>query len=66
MDIEQAKALRSSTQWLEIVKEIQREIDAEITKLYTCSSDQLATIQARISAFEKIKALPQNVVDREE
>ena len=66
MDIEKAKAIRSSSNWEDIQKELDVWIQAELQKTKTCSPDRLIIIQTTISAFEKVKNLPTIVIEREE
>ena len=66
MDIEQAKAIRSSSNWETIQKELDSWIYAEMQKMKTCSEGDLIRIQTTISAFEKVKNLPTVVIEREE
>jgi len=66
MDIEQAKAIRSSSNWEQIRKELDSWINAEMQKMRFCSPDDLIRIQTTIEAFEKVKNLPTVVIEREE
>lgn len=66
MDIERAKAIKVSTDWEAVCKEIDRWIADELSKTRTCSPDQLPKIQATIGAYEEVKVLPDIVIDREE
>lgn len=66
MDIEKAKALQSSSQWEDVLRELDIWIANELQKTKTCTSEKLIIIQTTISAFEKVKSLPSVVIDREE
>jgi hypothetical protein len=66
MDVEAIRALRQSLGWEELVKEIDRLIDSEIVKLKIATPDAVIGIQESIKAFEVIKNLPMNVIEREE
>lgn len=66
MQIEKAKAIRSSTHWEEVLRELDMWISTELQKTRNCSSDQLVVIQTTIKAFEKVKLLPDIVIGREE
>ena len=66
MNIEKAKAIRSSANWEEVQKELDAWISTELRKMRECTEDQLVTIQTTIRAFEKVKLLPDIVIGREE
>ena len=66
MTIEQAKELGQLELWHAYQGEIDRLIDFEAKKLRNCTPDQLVMFQERIRAYEAAKAIPQNVIDREE
>ena len=66
MHIEHAKRIKNSEDWVMICEEIQLRIDAQVNQLKGCGAEELAEIQARIRAFEEIKHLPQDVIEREE
>jgi hypothetical protein len=66
MDIEKAKAIRSSGNWAEVEKELDLWVHAELQKTKRCSPDNLVGIQTTIQAFEKVKNLPTIVVERDE
>lgn len=66
MTLEQARELGQ----LELWKSVQVEIDAlmrfEEHKFRSCKPEELDGIRRVIVAYETIKNLPQNVIDREE
>ena len=66
MNIEKAKEIHSSVLWTEICGEIDIMIKALESKLRNCSVEGLQAIQIEIQSLEKIKRLPQDVIDREE
>ena len=66
MELEKAKEIHSSQNWTEIVNEIDSWIKAEEQKLRVCITEQLSEIQITIKVLEKVKNLPQVVIDREE
>lgn len=66
MDIQVAKELKSSLMWGSVVEEIDRKIHFEALKLRTCTPEELPLIQAKLSAFESLKKLPDDVIEREE
>jgi hypothetical protein len=66
MELEKAKELHSSSLWEEVKNELDFWIRTEELKLRTCVPDQLGNIQQVISAYEKVKKLPDIVIGREE
>ena len=66
MDIEKAKEISSSSNWADIVTELDLWIKSEETKLRYCTPDGLGKIQATINLLETVKRLPQIVIEREE
>ena len=65
MNAEQAKDLMQMEIWRELVKEIDALIRFEEVKFRTVKPDDLKSVQDRIAVYESVKALPQNVIDRE-
>lgn len=65
MDIEKAKEISSSLNWKEVCEEIDYWIHSEVVKLRSCTPEQLAKIQLTIATLEKVKNLPEVVIDRE-
>lgn len=65
MNTETAQELRQSILWTEILKELDTRIIYLMSKLRSCSPEQLVEIQASIRCFEALKNLPQDVIDRE-
>lgn len=65
MDIDRAEELKSSLIWSSVIEEMDRKIFYETTKLKTCKAEDLLLIQARISVFEELKRLPEDVIDRQ-
>jgi len=63
--VKQAEDMKSSLIWSTIVNELERKIYYETQKLRTCSPEELRDIQAKIQAFESLKNLPQDIIDRE-
>ena len=63
MEIEKAKAIRSSGNWEDILKELDVWINNELQKTKICTPEKLIIIQTTISAFEKVKSLPTIVID---
>ena len=66
MNIEQAKEISSSVNWAEIVKELDLWIKEQENKLRSCVPEDLGRIQGMIQLLEKVKNLPQVVIDRDE
>jgi len=66
MNIEKAQEISSSSNWSEICGELDFWISCESKKLRQCVPEQLLTIQMTIAALEKVKRLPQIVIDREQ
>jgi len=66
MDIARAQELKSSLIWSSVVEEMDKKIHYENMKFRTCSAGELSLIQARISIWESLKRLPDDVIDREE
>jgi len=65
MNIEKARAIRSSNHWDDVLKELDIWTSIELQKMRNCSSDQLVVIQTTIKAFEKVKLLPDIVIGRD-
>ena len=66
MEREKAQEISSSILWTEICKELDLWIDAEIRKLVSCMPEAVIGHQQTIRDFQRVKALPQIVQDREE
>ena len=66
MNIEQAKEIDSSANWAEIRAELGLWIKEQEIKLRNCVPEDLSKIQSSIQLLEKMKNLPQVVIDREE
>lgn len=64
MNYEKAQEISSSSLWEEVSKEIDLWIAMELAALKTCTQDQLAVIQQRIKAYERVKDLPRIVKER--
>ena len=64
MDAERAQECKTSLMWAEIVEEVERKIHYESQKLRTCKPEELLLVQAKILAYESIKNLPNDVIDR--
>ena len=63
--IKQAEDMKSSLIWSTIVNELERKIWYETQKLRTCQPEELRDIQCKIQAFESLKNLPADIIDRE-
>jgi hypothetical protein len=66
MDIEKAKEIHSSVLWEEVCKEIDFRIRGLERKLRSVGRDDLEGVQLEIKIWERVKRLPQDVVEREE
>ena len=66
MDTEKAKAIRTSSNWEYIQQELDLWILSELQKTKNCLPEDLIRIQTTIGAFEKVKCLPDIIIDREE
>lgn len=66
MEIEKAKEIHSSTLWNEVCLEIDSRIKTLESQFRTCSKDELERLQLEIQIWEKVKRLPQDVIEREE
>jgi len=66
MNIEKAKEISSSSNWAEILVELDSWIREQESKLRTCVPEDLSRIQGNIQLLERVKQLPQVVIDREE
>ena len=66
MEYEQAQDLNSSPMWASVTREIDSWIEMEKRKLCNCSLEQLSSIQVTIRAYERMKALPNIIKEREE
>ena len=66
MNYEKAVELRQSEHWAAICNELDYQIDSLKNKLMLCVPEQLTELQTEIRTLQKIKRLPDDVVDREE
>lgn len=66
MEVEKAKEIRSSQNWAEVCKELDLRINNLMQQLKICAKDQLEKIQDKIKAYEEVKRLPTDVIEREE
>jgi len=66
MDIQQAKELKSSLMWAGVVEEMDKKIVFEVAKLKAAKLEDIILIQATIRAYESLKKLPDDVIEREE
>lgn len=65
MTYEEAQDIHSSPMWEKVCSELDLWIASESLKLRNCTIDQVKAIQQTIRDFEKVKALPDLVKDRE-
>ena len=67
LTLEQARELRNTTLWNEgVLGELDLWINAELHKMKSCQPDDLFRHQLAIQVLERVKQLPDIVVDREE
>jgi hypothetical protein len=66
MNVEQANELKSSLLWGAIVKELDRKVVFETTKLHTCTPEELPVIQATVQCYMALTRLPADVIEREQ
>jgi hypothetical protein len=66
MDIEKAKEIHSSVLWEQVCTEVDVRIKSLESKLRTCTPAELEKVQLEIQIWEKVKRLPQDVIEREE
>ena len=66
MEIETAKAVRTSSNWEAIKAELDRWRNDTFEAMKLCTPEQLPALQAEVKAYEKVKKLPDIVIDREE
>lgn len=65
MTPEEASDLSSSIVWIELCKEIDLRVESLKNKLVICKPDDLVRLQESILAFNSLKTMPQDIVDRE-
>jgi len=65
VNVDKAQEISSSLNWKEVCDELDLWIKSEESKLRQCIPDQLPRIQNTIYILEKVKNLPQVVIDRE-
>ncbi len=65
MNIQQAKELKQSLMWAGVVEELDKRIHFETTKLFSCLPEELSVLQASIQAYQRLKTLPDDIIDRE-
>ena len=63
--IKQAEDMKSSLIWSTIVNELERKIWYETQKLRSCQPEDLKDIQCKIQAYESLKRLPDEIIERE-
>jgi len=66
VDIEKAKEIHSSVLWEQVCSEIDVRLKALESRLRTCTPLELERLQLEIQVWEKVKRLPQDVIEREE
>jgi len=66
VDIEKAREIHSSVLWEQVCVEIDGRIKALESELRVCTPESLGRVQLEIQIWEKVKRLPQDVIDREE
>ncbi len=66
MDLETAKAVKHSAHWTHIEAELDSWKVSAYETMKNCTPEQLPALQAEVKAYEKVKNLPQIVIDREE
>ncbi len=66
MEIEIAKAVRTSSNWEAIKVELDRWKNDTFEMMKHCTPEQLPALQAEVKAYEKVKELPTIVIEREE
>jgi hypothetical protein len=64
MSVERAKEVKASILWADVCEEINKQIHYLTQRLRSCTRDELEGIQREINAHEKLKQLPDNVIDR--
>ena len=65
MEVEKAKEIHTSQNWAEVCAELDKWIAAEEAALRTCHPEHLRDVQLTIKMLEKMKKLPEIVIDRE-
>ncbi len=65
MSVEKAQEIHSSVLWESVCAEIDNIVDNLIHRLKTVPKDDLEAIQMEIRTWERVKRLPQDVIDRE-
>jgi hypothetical protein len=66
VDIEKAKEIHSSVLWEQVCQEVDFRIKSLESKLRICSKEDLEKVQLEIQIWERVKTLPQDVIEREE
>lgn len=66
MEVEKAKEIHNSENWVAVCNELDDWIAAEMSKLRHCRPDELRDVQVTIRILEKVQNLPKIVIDREE
>ena len=66
MHIEQARELLQTKLWTEFCVEIDKRIVADTGRLLECRTDEVVKLQEKVKAYQAIKRIPQDVIDREE
>jgi hypothetical protein len=66
MNLDIFRRLNESGDWKEVCVELDARVIASEKKLRDCRPEELVILQERIRAFEELKLLPSQVLDREE
>ena len=64
--IETAKSIKASSNWEAIKVELDRWKNDAFETMKNCTPDQLPRLQAEVKSYDKVKNLPDIVIDREE
>ena len=65
MTKEMAERIKHSPEWEALAKEIDYRIELLLNRMKTCQTSELPIWQAHIQMWERIRKLPQDVIDRE-
>lgn len=65
LNAEKAKEIHSSENWTHICDEIDYRIQCELQTLKSAPIEKVPMIQQKIQVLEQLKALPQDVIERE-
>ncbi len=66
MSLGQARELTGTDLWESFCGELDQRVNYCIQEMKTCMPEKLSELQTRVKAFEAVKRIPLDVIEREE